>query len=227
MTKKAIILVSGGMDSLVTIAIAKQENAELYFLHANYGQKTQTKEQECFDNLVQYYHPKDTLTVDLTYLKQIGGTSLIDINQEIKDHNLNDSKSVPDTYVPFRNGNLIVIATSWAEVIGAQSIYIGAVEEDSSGYPDCRETFYQALNKAIDIGTKDETKIQIKTPIIHKTKAEIINIGKKLNAPFQFSWSCYRNNDYACGSCDSCFLRLKAFKKAGMKDPIPYQNDNH
>lgn len=227
MTKKAIILVSGGMDSLVTIAIAKQENAELYFLHANYGQKTQTKEQECFDNLVQYYHPKDTLTVDLTYLKQIGGTSLIDINQEIKDHNLNDSKSVPDTYVPFRNGNLIVIATSWAEVIGAQSIYIGAVEEDSSGYPDCRETFYQALNKAIDLGTKDETKIQIKTPIIHKTKAEIINIGKELNAPFQFSWSCYRNNDFACGTCDSCFLRLKAFKKAGMKDPIPYQNDNH
>ncbi len=227
MTKKAIILVSGGMDSLVTIAIAKQENAELYFLHANYGQKTQTKEQECFDNLVQYYHPKDTLTVDLTYLKQIGGTSLIDINQEIKDHNLSDSKSVPDTYVPFRNGNLIVIATSWAEVIGAQSIYIGAVEEDSSGYPDCRETFYQALNKAIELGTKDETKIQIKTPIIHKTKAEIINIGKELNAPFQFSWSCYRNNDFACGTCDSCFLRLKAFKKAGMKDPIPYQNDNH
>ena len=225
MIKKAVILLSGGMDSLVTASIACHENDELYFLHANYGQKTETKEQECFDNMVQYYHPKGVLNVDLTYLKQIGGTSLIDSDKAIKDHDIENAHQVPDTYVPFRNGNLIVIATSWAEVIGAQSIYIGAVEEDSSGYPDCRESFYQALNKAIDLGTKDETKIEIKTPIIHKTKAEIIEIGKVLNAPFEFSWSCYRNNDIACGTCDSCFLRLKAFKEAGLKDPIKYQND--
>ena len=227
MKKKAVILLSGGMDSLVTTAIANQENDELYFLHANYGQKTQAKEQECFNNLVQYYHPKDILNVDLSYLQQIGGTSLIDPQQEITDHNPLDSNSVPGTYVPFRNGNLIVIATSWAEVIGAQSIYIGAVEEDSSGYPDCRESFYLALNKAIDLGTKDETIITIKTPIIHKTKAEIIKLGEELQAPFEFSWSCYRNNDLACGTCDSCYLRLKAFKEAGLKDPIPYVNDKN
>lgn len=227
MIKRAVILLSGGMDSLVTTAIAKQENDELYFLHANYGQKTEVKEQECFDDLVKHYQPKDVLNVDLTYLKQIGGTSLIDTDKHIKDHDVDKAHLVPDTYVPFRNGNLIVIATSWAEVIGAQSVYIGAVEEDSSGYPDCRESFYKALNKAIDLGTKDETKIEIKIPIIHKTKAEIIKMGKELNAPFQFSWSCYRNNDVACGTCDSCHLRLKAFQEAGLTDPIPYQDDNN
>ncbi len=226
MIKKAVILLSGGMDSLVTAAIADKENDELYFLHANYGQKTELKEQECFDNLVQFYHPKDILNVDLSYLEKIGGTSLIDPAKEIKDHDITNANQVPDTYVPFRNGNLIVIATSWAEVIGAQSIYIGAVEEDSSGYPDCRESFYQALNKAIDLGTKDETKIVIKTPIIHKTKGQIVSIGKELNTPFEFSWSCYRDNELACGSCDSCYLRLKAFQEAGLTDPIPYKNDN-
>ncbi len=225
MKKKAVILLSGGMDSLVTTAIANHENDELYFLHANYGQKTQKKEQECFDNLVQYYSPKDILNVDLSYLKDIGGTSLIDSTIIIEDHDPEKGDIIPSTYVPFRNGNLIVIATSWAEVLGAQSIYIGAVEEDSSGYPDCRESFYHALNKAIDLGTKDETKIIIKTPIIHKTKAEIIKLGRELEAPFQYSWSCYRNNDLACGKCDSCYLRLKAFKEAGLTDPIPYENN--
>jgi len=227
MIKKAVILLSGGMDSLVTTAIAKQENDELYFLHANYGQKTQVKEQECFDNLIDYYQPKGILNVDLSYLKQIGGTSLIDKNVQIKDYDATNAHLVPDTYVPFRNGNLIVIASSWAEVIGAQRIYIGAVEEDSSGYPDCRESFYKAINKAIDLGTKDDTMIQIKTPVIHKTKAEIVKLGKELNAPFEYSWSCYRNNDVACGTCDSCHLRLKAFQEAGLKDPIPYKHDHN
>lgn len=224
--KKAVILLSGGMDSLVTTAIANQENDELYFLHANYGQITQTKEQECFNYLVQFYSPKDILTVDLNYLKQIGGTSLIGKGDKIENHDPNKEQFVPSTYVPFRNGNLIVIATSWAEVIGAQSIYIGAVEEDSSGYPDCRESFYLALNKAIQLGTKDDTNITIKTPIIHKSKAEIIKLGKELQAPFEYSWSCYRNNEVACGTCDSCYLRLKAFREAGLKDPIPYIDDN-
>lgn len=223
--KRAVILLSGGMDSLVTTAIANQENDELYFLHANYGQKTEEKELECFNNLVQYYSPKDILNVDLSYLKQIGGSSLIDETRDIEDHNILN-KEVPSTYVPFRNGNLIVIATSWAEVIGAESIYIGAVEEDSSGYPDCRESFYQALNKAIMLGTKDETKITIKTPIIHLTKGEIVKLGQELKAPFQYSWSCYRDNEIACGSCDSCYLRLKAFQEAGLVDPIPYRNDS-
>ena len=220
--KRAVILLSGGMDSLVTTAIAQKENDELYFLHASYGQKTELKEKECFDNLVKYYKPAGILNVNLSYLKEIGGTSLIDNDLEITDHQFDDD-SVPNTYVPFRNGNLIVIATSWAEVIGANKIYIGAVEEDSSGYPDCRETFYNALNKAIDLGTKDETKIEIVTPIIHKTKGEIVKLGEELEAPFQYSWSCYRNNDEACGTCDSCYLRLKAFKEANLVDPIPYK----
>ena len=223
MIKKAVILVSGGMDSLVTAAIAKEENDEIYFLHANYGQKTQLKEKECFDNLVQFFHPQDILIVDLSYLKDIGGTSLINDSEEIFDHDSSKLNEVPNTYVPFRNGNLVVIATSWAEVLGAQSIYIGAVEEDGSGYPDCRESFYKALNKAIDLGTKDKTKIEIKTPVIHKNKSEIIKIGQKLNAPFQYSWSCYRDNEKACGTCDSCYLRLKAFAEAGLVDPIPYR----
>ncbi|PID27794.1 MAG: 7-cyano-7-deazaguanine synthase QueC [Candidatus Cloacimonadota bacterium] len=219
---KGIILVSGGMDSLVTVGIAEKECDEIYFLHVNYGQKTECKEKECFYKLKEYYKPKDTLEADISYLTKIGGSSLTDHSLEICDHDEN-FEGVPDSYVPFRNAHLICIAVSWAEVIGAEKIYIGAVEEDSSGYPDCREVFYENLGKAVDLGTKDETKIQIITPIIHKTKAEIAKLGKKLNVPFQYSWSCYRKNDVACGVCDSCYLRLKAFREAGLKDPIPYE----
>lgn len=223
MIKRAVVLVSGGMDSLVTAAIAKRENQELYFLHANYGQRTQAKEQECFDNLVQYFHPKDILKVDLKYLAAIGGSSLIKGSEAIVDHDPAKKDEIPSTYVPFRNGNLVVIAASWAEVLGAQSIYIGAVEEDGSGYPDCRESFYKALEQAIDLGTKDETKIELRTPVIHMTKGEIVTLGKKLGAPFRYSWSCYRDIDRACGTCDSCYLRLKAFAEADLIDPIPYR----
>ncbi len=219
---KSIILLSGGMDSLVTTAIAKEESDEIYFLHANYGQKTELKELECFENLTKFYKPSGTLSVDIDYLRKIGGSSLVDDNLTIKNHN-NEEDAVPNTYVPFRNAHLIAIGVSWAEVIGAQRIYIGAVEEDSSGYPDCRESFYKSYNKTIDLGTKDETKIQIMTPIIHMTKAEIVKKGKELNCPFEFSWSCYRSNDKACGTCDSCHLRIKAFKEAKLKDPIPYK----
>jgi 7-cyano-7-deazaguanine synthase len=218
---KGIILVSGGMDSLVTAAIADKECDEIYFLHVNYGQTTEEREKYCFDKLKEFYNPKGVLETDITYLTQIGGSSLTDSNMEIHDHNDSDD-GVPNSYVPFRNAHLICIATSWAEVIGAERIYIGAVEEDSSGYPDCREVFYNNLEKAIDSGTKDETKIKIITPIIHKNKSEIIKLGKDLNAPLEYSWSCYKNNDAACGVCDSCFLRIKAFKEAGLKDPIPY-----
>ncbi|OQX71773.1 MAG: 7-cyano-7-deazaguanine synthase QueC [Candidatus Cloacimonas sp. 4484_275] len=218
---KAIVLVSGGMDSLVTAAIAASENEEIYFLHLNYGQKTEKKELELFRKIVDYFQPKDTLIADVSYLKQIGGSSLTDENIDVK--NYDGSEGIPNSYVPFRNAHLLTIATSWAEVIGADRIYIGAVEEDSSGYPDCRENFYRNFQKAIDSGTKDETKIKIVTPVIHKTKAEIIQIGKKLNVPFELSWSCYKNNEVACGVCDSCVLRINAFKKAGEIDPIPYE----
>ncbi|MCB5249938.1 MAG: 7-cyano-7-deazaguanine synthase QueC [Candidatus Cloacimonadales bacterium] len=219
--KKAIILASGGMDSLVTTAIAKNENDDIYLLHTNYGQRTEDKELMAFRSICSHYSPKDILIVNIDYLAQIGGNSLTDKSIDVPKNKLGE-EDVPNTYVPFRNGNLIAIATSWAEVIGAQSIYIGAVEVDGSGYPDCRKIFYDQLEKAINYGTKEDTKISIKTPLIHKNKSEIIKLGKTLNVPFELSWSCYNNNDIACGECDSCILRLRAFDEAGIIDPIKY-----
>jgi 7-cyano-7-deazaguanine synthase len=218
---KGIVLLSGGMDSLVTAAIAQAECDELLFLHVNYGQKTQEKELECFQKLVSHYQPADTLIADIGYLKEMGGSSLTDRKIEIKDHT--GENGVPDSYVPFRNAHLIAIAVSWAEVSGAERVYIGVVEEDSSGYPDCRAEFYEALQKAINLGTKDETEIAICTPVIHLAKPEIIKLGIELQAPFEYSWSCYRDDEIACGTCDSCVLRLRAFQRAGVKDPLPYK----
>lgn len=218
---KGIVLLSGGMDSLVTTSIANKECNELFFLHLNYGQKTEVREMKSFDQIKEFYEYKDVLVVDVSYLQQIGGSSLTDDKMEVEDHC--KSSGVPSSYVPFRNAHLVTIATSWAEVIKADRIYVGAVEEDSSGYPDCRESFYKALEKAIDLGTKDETNIKLRTPIIHKRKAEIIKLGAELGAPLEYSWSCYKNNEIACGKCDSCVLRINAFKEAGLKDPIPYE----
>ncbi len=220
MKTKGIVLLSGGMDSLVCAAIAARDCDELYFLHLNYGQKTEARELKSFHQLTEFYEPQDTMIVDVSYLKQIGGSSLTDDSIEVKDYT--GDSAVPDSYVPFRNANLVTVAVSWAEVIGAQRIYVGAVEEDSSGYPDCREAFYKALESAVDLGTKDDTKIKLFTPIIHKTKPEIIKLGLELEVPFQYSWSCYKNNELACGVCDSCVLRINSFKKAGVKDPIDY-----
>lgn len=222
MINRSIVLLSGGMDSLVTATIAVKESDEIYFLHLNYRQKTQERELLSFSQIVNFYKPKNTLIIDIDYLAKIGGSSLTDKNIRVKNHD-ETNRVVPDSYVPFRNGNFLSIATSWAEVIGANKIYLGAVEEDSSGYPDCRENFYNAYQKAIDMGTKDETKIKIITPIIHLKKSEIIKLGNKLRAPFEYSWSCYKENDKACGVCDSCHLRINAFKEAGLKDPIPYK----
>ncbi|MFB3845071.1 MAG: 7-cyano-7-deazaguanine synthase QueC [Candidatus Cloacimonadaceae bacterium] len=218
---RTVVLVSGGMDSLVTAAIALQENDETCFLHVNYGQRTESKELECFNRLCQYYRPLKSLVIDMPWLGAIGGSALTDINLKIKEHD--NSEEIPLTYVPFRNANLIAAAVSWAEVIEADKVYIGAVEEDSSGYPDCREIFYQHLQNAITTGTRNSPPIKLMTPVIHLSKAEIVKLGLKLGAPFQYSWSCYRNSKLACGVCDSCFLRLRAFKEAGAIDPIPYQ----
>ena len=217
---KGIVLVSGGMDSLVSAAIAAGECEELYFLHAHYGQPTQAKEMECFQKVAEYYKAKDVLIVDIAYLATIGGSSLTDANMKIPDYTGSDE--IPSTYVPFRNANFLGIAVSWAEVIGAQHIYIGAVEEDSSGYPDCRLSFYGAYQKAIDLGTKDDTHIEIRTPVISMNKQQIIHKALELKAPLKYSWSCYRREDKACGTCDSCVLRINAFKKAGIPDPIEY-----
>lgn len=216
-----IVLVSGGMDSLVTAAVAARECGKLRFLHAGYGQRTEVRELAGFRRLAQHYRVTDALEIRLDALGRIGGSSLTDASLAVPDHDP-AATGVPSSYVPFRNAHLLAAAVSWAEVVGAQRVYIGAVEEDSSGYPDCRETFYAAFQQAIDLGTKDDTHISIVTPVIHMNKADIVRLGLELGAPFELSWSCYRREDAACGTCDSCVLRIRAFRAAGVPDPIPY-----
>jgi 7-cyano-7-deazaguanine synthase len=221
MKSKAIILVSGGMDSLVTAAIADREY-EMCFLHLNYGQRTEKRELKAFNDIAEHYNVKERLNVNVEHLSKIGGSSLTVSSIGVTKADLN-YKWIPSSYVPFRNANILSIGVSWAEVIGAQKIFIGAVEEDSSGYPDCREVFYVAFNKVIELGTKPDTNIVIKTPIIHLKKYEIVKKGAELKAPFELSWSCYQNEDKACGVCDSCALRLRGFQLAGINDPIEYE----
>jgi 7-cyano-7-deazaguanine synthase len=220
MKPKAVVLVSGGMDSLLTAALANQ-NYQMAFLHVNYGQRTERRELRAFNDIADYYNVKQRLVVDVEYLSKIGGSSLTDHHIEVSKADLS-YYGIPSSYVPFRNANILSAAVSWAEVVGAIRIFIGAVEEDSSGYPDCRESFYEAFNKVIEIGTKPETAIKIETPIIHLKKFEIIKKGYELQSPFELSWSCYQNESKACGVCDSCALRLRGFQLAGLEDPIEY-----
>lgn len=218
----AIVLVSGGMDSLVTAAIAHQKHRSLAFLHLNYGQNTENKELSCFRNIAYSYNVDKSLqkVIDISFLKQIGGSSLTDKNITVKKFQ-GESEEIPDSYVPFRNTHIVAMAVSWAEVIGATKIYIGAVEEDSSGYPDCRPSYYKALNNLIKEGTK-ERDIEVLTPLIAMTKDEIVKKAVSLNAPLELTWSCYERQDKACGECDSCALRLRGFQKVGIEDPIEY-----
>lgn len=218
----AIVLVSGGMDSCVTAAMAREENREIALLHISYGQRTERRERQAFDDIADFYRVEKRLDVSIEYLAKIGGSSLTDKTIEVSRADL-ESGEIPTSYVPFRNANMLSIAVSWAEVLQAGRIYIGAVAEDSSGYPDCRPEFYEAFEKAIDAGTKPETRIEIRTPIIHLSKAEIVQKGIDLNAPLHLSWSCYQSEDAACGTCDSCALRLRGFERAGVKDPIRYE----
>lgn len=210
------------MDSCVTAAIAKNENEEIAFLHISYGQRTEQRERQAFNDIADFYTVEERLDVTIEYLARIGGSSLTDESIEVSEADL-ESKEIPTSYVPFRNANILAIATAWAEVLGANAIYIGAVAEDSSGYPDCRPEFYAAFEKAIETGTKPGTNIKIKTPIIHLSKAEIVQQGIELDAPLHLSWSCYRSEDLACGTCDSCALRLRGFERAGEIDPIKYR----
>lgn len=222
----AIVLVSGGMDSCVTAAIARKECDEVAFLHISYGQLTEERERKAFNDIADHYGVKDRLDVSIEHLAKIGGSSLTDETLSVGEADL-ASTTIPNTYVPFRNGNMLAIAASWAEVLGANAVYVGAVAEDSSGYPDCRPEFYEAFQAAIDAGTKPETRIEIRTPIIHLSKAEIVKKGIELAAPLELSWSCYRSRDRACGTCDSCALRLRGFHLAGVSDPIPYADQAH
>ena len=217
----AVCLVSGGMDSCVTAALAHEENAEVAFLHVSYGQRTEARERRAFAELADRFSVHKRLAVSIESLKAIGGSSLTDDDMPVTEADL-IAPGIPTSYVPFRNAHMLAIATSWAETIGAQRIYIGAVAEDSSGYPDCRPEFYEAFQRAIDAGTKPETRIEIVTPVIHLTKSQIVRRGVELGAPLELTWSCYAAEDLACGRCDSCALRLRAFRQAGVKDPIAY-----
>lgn len=219
----AVCLVSGGMDSLVCAAIAANEYENLAFLHLNYGQKTEQRELESFQKIADHYNVPKNLRkiIDVSFLKQIGGSSLTDDNIDVKKYKGDDSSEIPDSYVPFRNTHIISMAVSWAEVVGAKKIFIGAVYEDSSGYPDCRPEYYQAINNLIKVGTKNGD-IEVVTPVIYLKKDQIVKKAIELNAPLIHSWSCYERNDKACGVCDSCALRLRGFQKANLEDPIEY-----
>ena len=209
------------MDSALTAAIAIKKY-EPAFLHINYGQRTQSRELKSFHDIANYYKVKKRLIVDISYLRKIGGSSLTDKKIKVSRPDLN-SKSIPSSYVPFRNANMLAIAVSWAEVIKAEKIFIGAVEEDSSGYPDCRKRFFESYNKMINLGTKPDTNIEIVTPIIGLTKKDIVIKSFELNSPIHLTWSCYKNDVLACGECDSCALRMRGFQQAGKKDPIKYK----
>lgn len=217
----AVIAVSGGMDSCVTTAIANLEY-DIALVHINYGQRTEKRELKSFNDIADHYRVKDRLIIDYTHLAKIGGSSLTDKNIEVSKADL-ENKNIPSSYVPFRNANILAACVSWAEVLNASAVFIGAVYEDSSGYPDCRPEFFSAFEKMVDLGTKPETKIKIITPIINLSKAEIVKKGIELDAPLHLTWSCYQNEDEACGVCDSCALRLRGFQQAGFEDPIKYK----
>ena len=248
---QAVVLLSGGMDSCVTGAIAAQE-CRLAALHVSYGQLTEARERRAFEEICNYYGIAERLVINQSYLGRIGGSALTDARIPLREadpsaselgNRRNDTDvsfrgtgnrstgwasreaaGIPASYVPFRNAHFLAAAVSWAEVIGAERIYIGAVEPDSSGYPDCRPEYYRIFNRLIEAGTRPETQVEILTPLIHLRKHEIVKKGVELEAPFHLSWSCYRSSETACGTCDSCALRLRAFEQAGVSDVIPYSS---
>jgi len=219
--KLAVVAVSGGMDSCVTAAIANQ-TYKLALIHINYGQRTEERELKAFHDIADFYKAEKRLVIDFDHFTKIGGSSLTDKSIEVAKADLSN-KEIPSSYVPFRNANILSACVSWAEVIKAEAVFVGAVYEDASGYPDCRPQFFKAFEKMVDIGTKPETKIKIETPIIYLSKAEIVNEGVELGAPLHLTWSCYQNEDEACGVCDSCAYRLRGFQQAGVDDPITYK----
>ncbi len=224
--RKAVVLVSGGMDSCVTAAIAHQTHS-LAMVHASYGQRTERRERQAFEEIADFYGVHQRLVVRLEHFAQIGGSALTDPRIPVPERELEavaqHGGPIPVTYVPFRNAHFLSVAVSWAEVIGAEAVFIGAVAEDSSGYPDCRPEYYRVFAELVRAGTKPETQIEIVTPVIELRKSGIVRRGIELGAPLHLTWSCYQSQDAACGACDSCLLRLRAFAEAGQVDPIPYR----
>jgi 7-cyano-7-deazaguanine synthase len=223
---RAVVLLSGGMDSCVCAALAARD-FQAAAVHVSYGQRTEERERRSFDSICDRLRIRDRLVVRNEALRSIGGSALTDWSIAVPEASapyhsgVNAPSGIPVTYVPFRNAHFLSVAVSWAEVLGAEKVYIGAVEPDSSGYPDCRPEYYRAFNEVVKAGTKDGT-IRVVTPLIAMHKVEIVRLGLELNAPFDLTWSCYQREDRACGICDSCVLRLRAFREAGAKDPIPY-----
>jgi len=228
---KAVVLLSGGMDSCVSTAIARQTH-DLALLHASYGQRTARRERRAFDEIADFFGVNERLVAELNYFPAIGASALTDSRIAVPEGDFSDanpaqsvlhSSEIPVTYVPFRNAHFLSVAVSWAEAIGANAVYIGAVAEDSSGYPDCRPEYYRVFQELVQVGTRPETHIEIATPVISMRKSEIIRRGIALDAPLHLTWSCYQGEDVACGVCDSCLLRLSAFRQAGVTDPIAYR----
>jgi 7-cyano-7-deazaguanine synthase len=226
---KAVVLLSGGMDSCVCAAVAIREHgaANVALLHASYGQRTESRELRAFCEIADFYRITQRLMVRLDHFRAIGGSALTDASIAVPENELGETGShgseIPVTYVPFRNAHFLSVGVSWAEAVGASAIYIGAVAEDSSGYPDCRPEYYRLFQELIRAGTRPETQIEIVTPVIGLKKSEIIRKGGELGAPLHLTWSCYQNEEEACGACDSCLLRLRAFSEAGIADPVPYR----
>jgi len=222
-TKRAVCILSGGMDSTLATVMAMNAGYDVIAVHFNYGQLTESKELESFKSIVHRLGIEESYEIDLPFFEQIGASALIDKSIDVPTGGLEDG--VPVTYVPFRNGIFVSIATSIAEKHGAKALYIGVVQEDSSGYPDCTSSFISSMQNTINLGTKDETKLEIITPLIDMKKSEIVQTSLELGSPLELTWSCYKNSTKACGVCDSCRLRLNGFKVAGVMDPIEYEKD--
>ena len=221
MNKRAVCIISGGMDSALSATIAKEEGYEIIAVHFNYGQRTEKRELKAFRDIASSLKAIKSYEIDLDFFKQIGASALTDKSLSVPTGGIGEG--VPITYVPFRNGIFISIATAIAEKHGAKALYIGVVEEDSSGYPDCREAYINSMEKAINLGTKDETRLTIQMPLVQMSKEQIVKKSLELNVPLEVTWSCYKSEDKACGVCDSCRLRLKGFELSRVEDPIPYQ----
>ena len=222
--KQAVCIISGGMDSALAAKIAQNEGYEIIAVHFNYGQRTEQRELESFRKISKKLEVIESYEINLDFFKQIGASALIDNSLDVPTHGVEEG--IPITYVPFRNGIFISIATALAEKYEAEALFIGVVEEDSSGYPDCRDTYIRAMEQAINLGTRDETKLEIRMPLVHMKKSEIVAKSIELKVPLEDTWSCYQNEESACGVCDSCRLRLNGFKIAGVTDPIEYNRDS-
>jgi 7-cyano-7-deazaguanine synthase len=221
MKKTAVCIISGGMDSALAAAMARQDGCEIIAVHFNYGQRTERKELESFRLIAEDVEAVERYEIDLPFFEQIGASALTDRSIDVPMDGVEEG--VPATYVPFRNGIFLSIASAIAEKHGAEAIYIGVVEEDSSGYPDCRESYIEAMERAIDLGTREETRVAIRMPLVHCSKSQIVQRSLELGVALEHTWSCYQNDEKACGVCDSCRLRLRGFELAGARDPIPYE----